>query len=62
MSGVASSGRAYGYGNQGYGNGYNGQPSYANQSADLRFNCRVNIRGQVSDVNISRNRVAYRGY
>ena len=63
VSGVASSGRAYAYGNQGYNNGYNGQRGYnASQSADLRFTCRVNNRGQVSDVNISRNQVAYRGY
>jgi len=72
VSGVASSGRAFGYGNPGYGNqgynnqGYNygnhGQRAYgANQSADLRFTCRVSIRGQVSDVNISRNQVSYRG-
>lgn len=68
VSGVASSGRAYGYGNQGYNNqgysqGYNGQRGYAaNQQADLRFTCKVNSRGQVSDVDINRNRVAYRGY
>jgi len=65
VSGVASSGRAYAYGNQGYNgyNGYNGQRGYnAQQSADLRFTCKVNTRGQVSDVNISRNQVAYRGY
>jgi hypothetical protein len=73
VSGVASSGRGYGYGNQGYGNqgygyqgygnGYNGQRAYgANQSADLRFSCKVNTRGQVSDVNISRNHATYRGY
>jgi hypothetical protein len=63
VSGVASSGRAYAYGNQGYNGGYNGQRGYnANQSADLRFTCKVNTRGQVSDVNISRNQVAYRGY
>jgi hypothetical protein len=62
VTGVASSGRGYGYGNQGYNNGYNGQRAYANQSADLRFTCKVNTRGQVSDVNISRNQVAYRGY
>jgi len=67
VSGVASSGRAYGYNNQGYNNqgynnGYNGQNAYANQAADLRFNCKVNTRGQVTDVNISRNQVAYRGY
>lgn len=62
VSGVASSGRAYGYGSQGYNNGYNGQRGHANQPADLRFTCRVNGRGLVSDVNISRNQVAYRGY
>jgi hypothetical protein len=62
VSGIASSGRAYGYGNQGYNNGYNGQYAYANQAADLRFTCKVSSRGQVSDVNISRNQVAYRGY
>ena len=66
VSGVASSGRGYGYGNQGYNNGYNngynGQNAYANQAADLRFTCKVNSRGQVSDVNINRNQVAYRGY
>jgi hypothetical protein len=72
VSGVASSGRGYGYGNQGYNNqgynnqgynyGNNGHPTYAaNQSADLRFTCKVNSRGQVSDVNIGRNQVAYRG-
>jgi hypothetical protein len=66
ISGLANSGRAYGYGNQGYNgqgynNGYNGQTAYANQAADLRFTCKVNTRGQVSDVNISRNQVAYRG-
>ncbi len=68
VSGVASSGRGYGYGNQGYNNqgynnGYNGQRAYAaNQAADLRFTCKVNTRGQVSDVTINRNQVAYRGY
>lgn len=63
VTGVASSGRAYGYANQGYNGGYNGQRGYnASQAADLRFTCKVNRRGQVSDVNISRNQVAYRGY
>ena len=70
VTGVASSGRAYGYGNQGYNNqGYNNQGYYngqrahaANQQADLRFTCKVNNRGQVSDVNINRNQTAYRGY
>jgi hypothetical protein len=62
VSGVATSGRAYAYDNQRHNNGYSGQRGYANQAADLRFNCRVNTRGQVSDINISRNQVAYRGY
>jgi len=67
VSGVASSGRGFGYGNQGYSNqgynyGNNGQRAYAaNQSADLRFTCKVSGRGQVSDVNIMRNRAANRG-
>jgi hypothetical protein len=62
VSGVASSGRGFAYGNQGYNYGNDGQRSYAaNQAADLRFTCRVNNRGQVSDVNISRNQAAYRG-
>ena len=59
VSGIASSGHAYGYGSQGYNNRYNGQGAYANQAADLRFSCKVNSRGQVSDVNISRNQAAY---
>lgn len=65
VRGVATSG-AYaqqGYGQQGYGqqryqNGYN-----AGGQADLSFNCRVNARGQVTDVTIARNNVRYnRGY
>jgi hypothetical protein len=62
VSGVANSGRGYGYNNQGYNNGRNGQNAYANQAADLRFTCKVNARGQVTDVNINRSQVAYRGY
>ena len=43
-----------GYGNQGYGNqGY----GYGNQGrAQMRFNCKVNFRGQVTDVDIDRRR------
>jgi hypothetical protein len=73
--GVIASGRGYGggygqqgyggqpygnqpYGNQGYGNqGYNGQVV-----ADLRFDCKVDYRGYVTDVDINRNTNAYRGY
>ena len=40
-----------GYPNQGYGN-----QAYNAAYADLRFNCRVDYRGQVTELNISRNR------
>jgi hypothetical protein len=45
-----------GYNNQGYG-----QPNYGNQAynanfAELRFSCRVDYQGRVSDVDIRRNR------
>ena len=45
-----------GYPNQGYG-----QPGYGNQPynaayADLRFSCRVDYRGRVTDLDIRRNR------
>jgi hypothetical protein len=44
-----------GYGQQGYGN--------AAQVADLRFNCRVDRRGYVSDIKFTRStQQAYRGY
>jgi hypothetical protein len=64
VRGVATSG-AYGrqgyqrgYGQQGYQNGYG-----ANGQADLSFNCKVNARGQVTDVNFTRNNGGYsRGY
>lgn len=65
VRGVATSG-AYaqqGYGQQGYGQqGYYGQQG-VNAQADLSFSCRVNARGQITDVNIARNNVRYtRGY
>ena len=66
VKGVATSGaygqQAYGqrgYGQQRYQNGYNAN---ANAQADLAFNCKVNARGQVTDVNITRNNMGYRGY
>jgi hypothetical protein len=62
VSGIASSGRGYGYNGQAYSNGYNGRNPYANQAADLRFTCKVNTLGQVTDLNINRNQVAYRGF
>ncbi len=53
-----------GYGQQGYGQQGYGQQGYGNnaQMADLRFNCRVDRRGYVSDIRITRNNQAYRGY
>ncbi|HUE79097.1 MAG TPA: hypothetical protein VMN38_05655 [Sphingomicrobium sp.] len=68
--------QAYGYGNQGYGYGNQaygyGNQAYPNQAynpyvrnsqvADLRFSCRVNYRGQVSNLDIKRNVVARRAY
>ena len=64
VTGVATSGQGYGaYGNQSYQNGY-GQNGYnAQVQADLRFTCRVNLRGQVSELKIDRNQGQYRrGY
>ncbi len=64
VRGVATSGA---YGQQGYGGygqrGYGQQGYGANGQADLSFNCKVNSRGQVTDVTIARNNVRYgRGY
>lgn len=52
------------YGNQGYPNQGYGNQAYANnaQFADLRFSCRVDFRGYVSNVDIKRNVAARRGY
>jgi len=64
--GLIASGRVYPntYGNQGYGQpGYGNQGyAYNNQVADLRFSCKVDYRGYVSDIDIKRNNQAYRGY
>lgn len=38
--------QGYGYSNQGYGAGY----------PDIKFNCKVNTRGQITDVDIDRMR------
>ena len=72
VRGVATSG-AYGqqgygyqqgYGQQGYNQqGYNQQGYGAYGQADLSFNCKVNSRGQVTDVTLARNNVRYnQGY
>jgi hypothetical protein len=52
------------YGNQGYPNQGYGNQAYGNnaQVADLRFSCRVDYRGYVSNVDIKRNVAARRGY
>jgi hypothetical protein len=66
VTGVMDSGRGFNgaYGNQGYDPRYAdpryGNPAYGNQGynaqmADLRFNCRVNYRGQVTSLDIKRN-------
>ena len=66
--GVIDSGRGYNrgpYGNQGYGNPGYGNQGYGNQGypvADLRFDCRVDYRGYVRNVEIHRNNQAYRPY
>ncbi len=56
-----SQGYGQGYGNQGYNPGY-GNPGYGNQayaynaqSADLRFDCRVDYRGRVTSLDVKRN-------
>lgn len=62
VRGVATSG-AYGQQGYGYQQGYGQQGYGANSQADLSFNCRVNSRGQVTNVTISRNNVRYnQGY
>ena len=76
VSGVMDSGRSQyrgAYPNQGYNYGVQGYPNqgypnqYGNaygqnaQVADLRFSCRVDFRGYVSDIDIKRN-VARRGF
>jgi hypothetical protein len=62
VRGVATSGA---YGQQAYGQpGYRNQQGYgANGQADLSFNCKVNARGQITDIKLARNAVRYnRGY
>jgi len=51
--GVMSSGM--GYGNRGYNNAY----AYNNAAADLRFDCKIDYRGYVTDVDINRGSNIY---
>ena len=61
QQGYAPQGHPYqGYPGQGYGYG---SPGYnPAQAADLRFSCRVDYRGYVRDVKISRDMAYRRGY
>jgi hypothetical protein len=45
-----------GYPNPGYGNPGYGNQAYAAQFADLRFSCRIDQRGRITDLDIRRNR------
>jgi hypothetical protein len=61
VTGLATSGQGYAYGNQGYGNGrYQG--GYTNAQADLRFTCKVDYSGRVTEVKINRQTAYNRGY
>jgi hypothetical protein len=54
VRGVASAGGYAGYNNP-YGNQYN-------QAGDLTFKCNVDYRGRITDIDLDRNRYAYRRY
>ena len=68
VKGVASSGMNSGYGGYGGYGGYSGYGGYGSgygaqtQTADLRFNCTVDYRGYISQLNIDRNSYADYGY
>ena len=53
--GLATTCGRQGYGNQGYGNQGYGNQGFGNRN-NLQFNCKVNFRGQVTDVDIDRRR------
>jgi len=64
VKGLATSGGNAGYGgyNQGYG-GYGGYNQGYGAQADLKFNCRVDYRGRIINLDIDRrNNGYYRGY
>ena len=46
------------------GAGYNGQYGYNqyNQAGELTFKCNVDYRGRITDIDLDRNRYAYRRY
>jgi hypothetical protein len=53
VRGVATAGAGYA--------GYNGQYGY-NQAGELAFKCNVDYRGRITDIDLDRNRYAYRRY
>ncbi len=58
VRGVATAGGGYGYGNQ-YGGGYN---QYNQGGGEFTFKCNVDYRGRITDIDLDRNRYAYRRY
>jgi hypothetical protein len=58
--------RVRGVATAGVGNpyGYNGQYGYNqyNQGGELTFKCNVDYRGRITDIDLDRNRYAYRRY
>ncbi len=59
VRGVATSGMNAGYG---YGNPYGGGYNQYNQAGEFTFKCNVNYRGRITDIDLDRNRYAYRRY
>ena len=59
VRGVATAGGGYGYG---YGNPYGGGYNQYNQSGEFTFKCNVDYRGRITDIDLDRNRYAYRRY
>jgi hypothetical protein len=58
VRGVATAGGGYG---NAYGNPYGGYNQY-NQSGEFTFKCNVDYRGRITDIDLDRNRYAYRRY
>ena len=62
VRGVATAGGGYGYG-YGYGNPYGGGYNQYNQGGgEFTFKCNVDYRGRITDIDLDRNRYAYRRY
>ena len=56
VRGVATAGMGYGYGNP-----YGGYNQY-NQAGEFTFKCNIDYRGRITDIDLDRNRYAYRRY